>query len=106
MDTKTYYKTPRQLFWKMRSGIATPRAQRIPLEEAIRVTISWDTSYTFEELKSKIIDSPILMERLFTRSQTVDWILEMIGIDKLKEFYPLYKDYTREDLKREIELLL
>jgi hypothetical protein len=106
MDTRTYYKTPRHSFWKSKTGMATPRSRRIPLEEAIRISIAWDTFYTFEELKAKIVDSPLLLERLFTRSQTVDWIIEMIGIEKLREIYPLFRDVTREDLRQEIESLL
>lgn len=106
MDEKTYYKTPRHRYWKIKTGMATPLGQRVPLEEAIRVTIAWDTPYTFDESKDKIMHSSTLLERLFARSQTVDWILEMIGIDNLRKIYPMHKDSTRYDLRQKIERLL
>lgn len=91
-------------YWPIRlNRMATPYSKRVPLEEAIRTTIAWDMPYSFEELKVKCLSSRILAERLFTRSQTVDWIIDVIGIAGLKKLYPNYKDITRPDLKEEIE---
>ncbi len=91
-------------YWPIKlNRIATPYSKRIPLEEAIRITIAWDMPYSFNELKEKCLNSSVLAERLFTRSQTVDWIIDVIGIDGLRKLYPNYKDIARPDLKREIE---
>lgn len=104
MEEKTYIKSPRVSFWPLKiNRRATPLARRIPLREAIRVAIAWDMPCSFEELREKAFSSPMIMERLFTRSQTVDWIIEVIGIEGLVKSYPSFRSAARSDLRDEIE---
>lgn len=105
---KTYYKAPETRFYRYKlNKSATPFSKRIPLEQAIKTAIAWDMPYDFIEIKEKASKGhQVLLERLFTRSQTVDWITCVIGIQGLKKWFETYRDIVREDLKLEILSIL
>ncbi len=100
------FRSPRLQDWPIRwKKMGTPFRERVPLEEAIRAAIAWDKPLTFQELRERITSSPELLERLFQRAQTVDWIVELLGPEGLKRLYPKYREVTRADLREEIEKL-
>ena len=100
------FRSPRLQDWPIRwKKMSTPFRERMPLEEAIRAAIAWDRPLTFQELRERIASSPELLERLFQRAQTVDWIVELLGPEGLRQLYPRYRKVTRRDLKEEIEKL-
>lgn len=107
-EDKVYYSSPRIKWWGihwsgMKISINDPRNEYIPLEETIKASIAWDMPYSFKEIQEKAFNSPTLCERLYTRSQTVDWLLLVLGKEGIFATYPKYKDITRADLREEIE---
>ena len=118
MDKKTYYRPVSLPYWWLKTRFATPYRNRIPFEEIIRVAVAWDMPCTYGEITSMLrgVQDPAgeelrrsgpylytLAERLFKRSQTVDWVVEVLGVQGLRKWYPVFKDRTREDLREEIE---
>lgn len=96
------YKSPRVDIWKMKlNGRATPFSKRIPLEAAVKASLFWDMPQTIEEIKEKALSSGLILSRIYSGSQTVDWVIELIGINGIKKTYK--RETTRKDLADEIE---
>lgn len=118
VEKKVYCRPASLPYWWLKTRFATPYRDRTPLEEVIRVAIAWDMPYTYGEIVSMLRgvrdpagenireSSPYLFtlaERLFRRSQTVDWVVDVLGVEGLRKWYPIFKDKVREDLREEIE---
>ena len=120
-EKKVYYRPPSARWWRLKRNPATPESERIPFEDIVRTSIAWDMRYSYDEivalfrsvedpdieaLKKKHYDLYVLAERLFSRSQTVDWIVNVLGGEgALKKWYPLINEQTTEGLRMEIERL-
>ncbi len=97
-----YYRSPRISLWKIKENkMATPHSKRIPLEKAIKTALFWDIPQTLEEIKKNAADSNLILDRIYSRSQTVDWVIELLSIEGLKKTYK--RENTRPDLADEIE---
>lgn len=118
-NKKVYYRPPNARWWRLRRNFAMPRSERTPFEDIVRTSIAWDMQYSYDEIVAlfRSLENPdievlkkkhyylyVLAERLFSRSQTVDWIVNVLGGEgALKKWYPLFKEKTTEGLRREIE---
>lgn len=98
----------RTRFWPINvRGFPAPRSRWIGYKEAFRVAIGWDMPYSYEELVKKAREGdPLILERLFTRAETVDWLKRTIDSEAIGRYYERYKDIIPEVLKREIEVFV
>ncbi|MBT9166692.1 MAG: hypothetical protein DDT19_00016 [Syntrophomonadaceae bacterium] len=92
---------------KMR-GFPSPRSRWVPFEEAVRVAIAWDMPYTYADIVSEARSgNTAILERLFSKSQSVDWLCEVLGsAEDVKKIYPSYKKVANNLIKRQVENLL
>lgn len=107
-EDKEFFRSPRIEWWGIHfyGGLHTATKERSSQEEIIRVAIAWDMPYSFKEIQQKAMGKDTLLERLYTRSLSLDWLTRVIGVDGVKKTYSKYKHIARPDLAEEIECLL
>lgn len=108
-EDKELFRSPRIKWWGIHlfhGGMHVPTKDRLSQEEAIRVAIAWDMPYSFKQIRQKAINNDTLLERLYTRSLSLDWLTRVIGGEGVKNTYQKYKHIARPDLTAEIERLL